>query len=159
MVRIALCNGCTFGQLPAACTFAPFGSTPMRYQTLAEHSFLTLKYDMVGQYLHALWHGEQTDETIRAGYEAILQQLVAERCTRLLDDHYDIKGIWLSQADWFAYDWYPRAVAAGLQHYTAVYSQDFFSRRSTQTALSLIPGGLLTGFIEVDTARQALLAQ
>lgn len=130
----------------------------MRHQLLAELGFLTLEYDVVAEYIHAIWQGEQTDDTIRQGYEQILHYLHSERCARLLDDHLAIHGLWVSQAGWFAHDWYPRAVEAGLQYHAVVYSQDYFSQRSTQKAIEEVPGGLVAGFSDVGTARNALLS-
>ncbi|WP_303310067.1 hypothetical protein [Hymenobacter sp. BT730] len=130
----------------------------MRHRVLYQLDFLTLEYDVVEEYLHAVWRGEQTDETIREGYEQILQALGHERCARLLDNHYAIQGIWVSQADWLAHDWYPRAVEAGLRYHAVVYSQDFYSRRSTQEAIAKIPGGLVAAFHREESAKQALLA-
>jgi hypothetical protein len=130
----------------------------MRLRVLHQLDFLTLEYDVVREYIHAVWRGEQTDETIREGYEEILQYLVQERCPRLLDDHNAIRGIWVSQAEWFANNWFPRALDAGLQRITVVYSQDFFSRRSTQEAVAQVPGGQVLAFNEPETALRALLA-
>jgi hypothetical protein len=130
----------------------------MRHRILSELGYLTLEYDAVEEYIHAIWQGEQTDETIREGYEQILYYLHLERCARLLDNHLAIHGLWVSQAHWFAHDWYPRAVEAGLQYHTIVYSQDYFSQRSTQQAIDEVPGGLVAGFTDVEVARKALLA-
>lgn len=130
----------------------------MRHQLLAEFGYLTLEYDAVEEFIHAIWQGEQTDDTIREGYESILQYLRLERCARLLDNHLAIHGLWVSQTDWLAFDWYPRAVAAGLQYHTVVYSLDFFSQRSTREAIAKIPGGLVAGFSDVEVAQKALLS-
>ncbi|ALD19917.1 hypothetical protein [Hymenobacter sp. DG25A] len=130
----------------------------MRHRVLHHFEFLTLEYDALEEYIHAVWQGEQTDESIRRGYEQILYFLNQERCSRLLDNHEAIQGIWVSQASWFANEWYPTAVAAGMQRFVVVYARDYFSRRSTQEALIQIPGGLAVGYSDVEAARHALLA-
>lgn len=130
----------------------------MRHRVLYQLDFLTLEYDAVEEYIHAVWQGEQTDESIRRGYQEILDYMQQERCVRLLDDHQAIQGVWVSQASWYANEWYPTALEAGLQHYAVVYAHDYFSRRSTQEALAQIPGGLAIGYTDVETARHALLA-
>ena len=130
----------------------------MKHRILHESAALVLEYDVVEDYIHAIWARDQTPTSIAAGYECILEMLEREYCHRLLDNHEAIHGYWAELADWFSLDWYPRVQRAGLENHAVVYSTDLLGRRSTEEALSGILGGAVAGFDDVDTARRALLS-
>jgi hypothetical protein len=129
----------------------------MTHHILHESASLVLEYDVVVDYIHAIWARHQSSTTIEAGYELILDYLEREHCHRLLDNHEAIYGYWADRADWVSLDWYPRAQLAGLENYAVVYSTDFLARRSTEEVLLGITGGAVAGFDDVATARRALL--
>jgi hypothetical protein len=129
----------------------------MKHHLLHESASLVLEYDVVADYIDAIWARYQAPASIEAGYELILNYLERERCHRLLDNHAAIHGYWADRADWVSSDWYPRAQLAGLENYAVVYSADFLARRSTEEALLGITGGAVAGFDDVATARRALL--
>lgn len=130
---------------------------PMKHRILHKSDTLVLEYDVVADYIHAIWAREQTSATIVAGYECILEYLEREYCHRLLDNHEAIHGYWANLSDWVGLDWYPRARRAGLENHAVVYSADFLARRSTEAALLGIRGGAVAGFDDVATARRALV--
>jgi hypothetical protein len=129
----------------------------MYQRILHESASLVVEYDVVANYIHAIWARNQTPATIGAGYERILEYLEREYCSRLLDNHEAIHGYWAELADWVSLDWYPRARQAGLENHAVVYSTDLLGRRSTEEALQGILGGAVAGFDDVATARRALL--
>ena len=129
----------------------------MKHRILYESNFLVLEFDVIADYLHAIWARDQTPTTINEGYERILHHLNREFCHRLLDNHQAIHGYWADQADWVSQNWYPRARHAGLENHAVVYSTDILGRRSTEEALRGMTGGTVAGFEDVDTARRALL--
>lgn len=124
----------------------------MRHIKLLTTEFLTIEYNAVDDFLFADWHGNLTNDAIVQGYENILFYLKREHSRKLLDNHYDVKGLWAELAEWCAYDWYPRAGAAGLEYHAAVYSQDHFSRLSTDKAIRMVKSGIIKGF---DTVQEA----
>ncbi|GAB3308179.1 hypothetical protein GCM10027348_39610 [Hymenobacter tenuis] len=130
----------------------------MHHRIVFSSDHLVLEYDVLANYLHAIWGREQTGSTIQAGYEQILLTLQHEFCHRLLDNHRAIEGIWIEAAEWVSQDWYPRAQRAGLQAHAIVYAAEFFGRRSTEEVVRRIAGGAVVGFEEVDVARRALLS-
>ncbi|MBD2715435.1 hypothetical protein KBK19_10345 [Microvirga sp. STR05] len=129
----------------------------MRHRVLFQSPALLLEYDMVDDFIHAQWTAQQSEDSMRAGYEQILEALQQNFCHRLLDNHLLIQENWAGLVSWFATDWYPRAQQAGLHAHTVVFSLDFFGRRSTELALEMVPGGLVAGFDSQDDARNALL--
>lgn len=128
----------------------------MRHIKLLTTDSLTLEYNAVEDYLEATWHGAFTSEVIKQGYEQILFFLQKERCHKLLDNHQDVQGLWVELTDWLAYDWHPRAEKAGLQFHAAVYSQDYFSRLSTDRAISMVRDGIAKGFEATENAKNWL---
>ncbi len=135
------------------------GSSPVRaYPTTMRHikllttDSLTLEYNAVEDYIVATWHGAFTRDVIKQGYEQILFFMQKEHCHKLLDNHYDVQGLWVEVTDWLAYDWHPRAEKAGLQYHAAVYSQDYFSRLSTDRAINMVRQGIAKGFETTENA-------
>jgi hypothetical protein len=128
----------------------------MRHRILHKSDSLVLEYDVVADYIHAIWAREQTPATIATGYECILEHLEREYCHRLLDNHEAIHGYWADLSDWVSLDWYPRARRGGLENHAVVFSSDILGRRSTEEALRGIRGGAVAGFEDVATARRAL---
>lgn len=128
----------------------------MRHIKLFSTDYLTLEYNAIDDILAANWHGIITNEAIRQGYEHILFYLAKERCHKLLDNHYGIQGLWVDLTDWLAYDWHPRAEEAGLHYHAAVYSQDVFSKLSTDRAISMVRKGVVKGFETAETAENWL---
>jgi hypothetical protein len=124
----------------------------MRHIKLLTTEFLTIEYNAVDDFLFADWHGNLTNDAIVQGYENILFYLKREHSHKLLDNHYDVKGLWAELAEWCANDWHPRAEAAGLEYHAAVYSQDLFSRLSTDKAIRMVKSGIIKGF---DTVKEA----
>ena len=124
----------------------------MKHIRLLSNEYLTLEYNAVDDYIYADWHGSLTNDAIKQGYEDILFYLKKEYCHKLLDSHYGVQSLWVELTDWLAYDWHPRAEKAGLQYHAAVYSQNHFSRLSTEQAVSMVQKGIVKGF---DTVEQA----
>ena len=129
----------------------------MKHRLLHESASIVLEYDVVADYIYAVWARYQSPTTIETGYELILVYLEREHCHRLLDNHEAIHGYWADRADWVSQDWYPRAQLVGLENYAVVYSADLLARRSTEEVLLGITGGAVAGFDDVATARRALI--
>lgn len=124
----------------------------MRHIKLLTTDSLTLEYNAVEDYIVATWQGAFTSDVIKQGYEQILFFLQKERTHKLLDNHYDVQGLWVELTDWLARDWHPRAERAGLKYHAAVYSQDYFSRLSTDKAISMVQTGIAKGFESAENA-------
>ena len=124
----------------------------MKHIKLLTTEFLTLEYNAVDDFLNAEWQGAVTTEAMAQGYEQILYFLQREHCHKLLDNHYKVQGVWSDLADWFAYDWHPRVEAAGLQYHAAVYSQNYFSKLSTDKAIKMVKSGIVKGFDTIENA-------
>ena len=130
----------------------------MHHRLIHQSTALTLDYDVVENYLHAVWAPEQDLSTTRTGYEQILTQLPTVHCHRLLDDRRQAHLMWEELAQWLATDWYPRAFQAGLTMHCVVFSSDFYGHRATEVVMAAVGGGVMRGFSSEEAARRALLA-
>ncbi|RAU84096.1 hypothetical protein [Pontibacter arcticus] len=128
----------------------------MKHIKLLSTDFLKLEYNAVDDYILANWQGALTNEAIMQGYEDILFFLKKEYCHKLLDNHYEVQGLWAELAEWCAYNWYPRAEAAGLVYHSVIYSQSHFSRLSTDQAIKLVQKGIVKGFDTFEDAENWL---
>ncbi|MBB6609838.1 hypothetical protein H7F15_02200 [Pontibacter sp. Tf4] len=128
----------------------------MRHINLLKTEYLTIEYNAIDDYVYSEWHGELTNDTIKQGYESILFYLKKEYCHKLLDNHYDVQGLWADLAEWCAYDWHPRAEAAGLNFHAVIYANSHFSKLSTDRAIQLVKNGIIKGFDSVQDAESWL---
>ncbi|NEM96114.1 hypothetical protein [Pontibacter burrus] len=128
----------------------------MKHIKLLTTDHITIEYNAIDDYIYADWHGALTNEVIMEGYEKILFFLAKEHCHKLLDNHYHVQGLWADLAEWCAYDWNPRSVAAGLQYHAVVYSKDYFSMLSTDKAIRLAKSGIMKGFDSLQDAENWL---
>ena len=129
----------------------------MEHRIFHQCDSLVVEYDVLADYLCAIWARDQTPTTIVEGYERILFYLQQEHCQKLLDNHEAIHGYWADSADWLSQDWYPRAREAGLKNHAVVFATDVLARRSTEEALRGITSGSVAGFVDFATAQQELL--
>lgn len=130
----------------------------MEHRLFHQCDSLVVEYNVLANYLYAVWARDQTPTTIAAGHERILQYLQREHCPRLLDNHQAIHGYWAEPADWLSQDWYPRARQGGLTNHAVVYATDILACRSTEEALQGIAGGSVAGFVDLATARRVMLS-
>jgi hypothetical protein len=130
----------------------------MKHIELMKTEYLTIEYNAVDDYITANWTGPQTDASIKNGYDNISFFLKKEMCHKLLDNHRQVQGLWDDLANWFAYNWHPRAEASGLTYHACVYSADTFSRLSTDKAIHMVKDGIVEGFETVSEAEGWLMS-
>ena len=131
----------------------------MHAQVLYRNSYITIQYDVVDDYLSAIWTGEQTGESIREGCELILKHLARQHGHKVLNDNTQVKGMWADAADWVANNWLPRMQQAGCQYFAHVYSPDLYSRLSADKSFANgVKDLILTTFQEKGPAQSWLKA-
>jgi len=128
----------------------------MRHLNLFTTNFLKIEYNAVDDILVSQWSGPLANEDVINGYENISFFLKKNVCHKLLDNHLEVQGIWSDISDWVAYDWHPRAEAAGLRYHACVYAKSVFSRLSTDQTIRMIKTGIVKGFEEVSSAESWL---
>ncbi|MGV3641627.1 MAG: hypothetical protein ACO1NZ_13965 [Adhaeribacter sp.] len=131
----------------------------MHAQALYKNSFLTIQYDVLDDYMSAIWTGEQTGQSIMEGCELILRHLEKQHCHKVLNDNTQVKGMWADTADWVANNWLPRMQQAGCQYFAHVYSPDLYSRLSADKSFANgVKDLILTTFQEKGPAQSWLKA-
>ena len=101
--------------------------------------FLTITINKKEQWLHSAWKGYQTEASIMAGFEKILEALQTFGLKKVLNNNTGLLGIWTPAASWVGTNWLPRMHAAGLQHLAWVYSSSRLSQVSTNECISTTP--------------------
>ncbi|MDX5346206.1 MAG: hypothetical protein LPJ89_10690 [Hymenobacteraceae bacterium] len=128
----------------------------MSEKILVLDSYITIKYDNVGDWLYADWHGDQTEQSVMDGCEMMLHYLKQERCCKVLNDNTNVTSIWLDASKWVGEDWFPRMNDAGLKYFAWVYSPNVYSRLSTDESLKYGGKSVAITFESIETARQWL---
>ncbi|GGK66934.1 hypothetical protein ACD591_02900 [Rufibacter glacialis] len=128
----------------------------MKHRHLLSTESLTLEYNAIDDILLSKWKGHLSNEQIKEGYESIGVHLKKNFCHKLLDNHLEVRGLWVDLAEWVAKDWHPRAEALGLEYHAFVFSTSTFSHLSTEKALSLITTSIVAGFEEEGSAEKWL---
>ena len=130
----------------------------MKHIKLLTTTYLEIEYNMIDDFVVGNWTGPLAKEEIIDGYEHISSFLKKQFCHKLLDNHLEVQGMWVEQAEWMARDWHPRAEALGLQYHACVYSTDIYSRLSTDQAIKMVEKGIVKGFDTLAAAEGWLKA-
>jgi hypothetical protein len=96
---------------------------------------ITISINEAQKYIYADWTGYQTLQTVQEGCERILDAMVHQSYSKVLNDNTRVEGIWSSAAEWVGADWFPRLKQAGMKAFGWVYSPSMFSRLSTDKSL------------------------
>ena len=128
-------------------------------QRFYTEDFITIDYDQQQHWLYADWIGYQTEGSVMAGCEKMLEALVQFKVTRILNDNTRVLGIWTPAAVWVGADWFPRMKAAGLKHFAWVYSPSILSQVSTNESIKSTPlPDIINTFYNIEEAREWLKA-
>jgi hypothetical protein len=120
--------------------------------------FLEIEFDDEIGGLYVNWKGYQTDSTVKAGVNRVIDLLAEQQVSKILNDNTNVLGIWMSVASWLAFNALPRARQAGMKSLAHVYGPSRFSRVSFDAALVLLnssPADIKT-FDDVASAKEWL---
>lgn len=78
---------------------------------------------------------------------------------KILVNNQQVLGPWGKANDWYAADWNPRAIEAGLTHMAVVVSPNIFTQLSLEGFIELDPGYLVRSFQEMNKAEEWLYQQ
>jgi hypothetical protein len=125
---------------------------------LFREDFLEIFYDEEDQWLHADWRGYQTDTSVKAGVNSLIDLLAQHQAAKILNDNTRTLGIWMENAPWLVFDALPRARKAGLKAFAHVYGPSRFSRVSADAALFLLKRSNIEirAFEDVESAKKWL---
>ncbi|MGV3586512.1 MAG: hypothetical protein ACO1OF_05900 [Adhaeribacter sp.] len=130
----------------------------MEHLIFAENH-IQIYYNQQASWLYVKWVGLQTNASVMAGCEKILEYLKVHKCTKVLNDSLKMDGIWSGAARWVANNWFPRMHAAGLARFAWVYAPGGLSQLAIDKTLRLIEPTYLKyieTFHDLPTAQQWL---
>lgn len=113
--------------------------TPKDLTLFFTDEFITIGVDTANQWLYANWIGYQTEGTVMAGCEKMLEALQQFGLVKVLNDNSHVLGIWTPAAHWVGTNWFPRMEAAGLKYFAWIYSPSRLSQVSTNESISSTP--------------------
>ncbi len=125
---------------------------------LFDETFLDISFDPERLWIHLNWKGYQTDASVKAGCEHLLELMVEHHLYKVLNDNTNALGIWIGTAPWLAFNYFPRIRRAGLTGCAHVYGPSRLSQISADAALKLLPTHTVNiqAFHEMDDARKWL---
>ena len=104
-------------------------------QTLVKEKFIQISYEPEGDYLYADWLGFQSEESVKAGCELLLKELTKKKASKVLNDNTKVTGPWQSATEWVGTVWFPKMEAAGLKHFSWIFSSNIFAELSAKKAM------------------------
>jgi hypothetical protein len=126
----------------------------MGQRILYETPQISIRYDYVSQWLHAEWIGDQDYDSVRSGATKMLEYVVQERCSKVLNDNTLVTSMWADAAEWGGKEWFPAMRAAGCEYFAWVYSPNVYSRLSTDLTLQYTAAGIVVlTFDDMEMAR------
>lgn len=115
--------------------------------------FATITYNNEKQWLFINWEGFLTVEMVKEGSEELLR-LFKEigSIHKILVNNQEIRGPWGKANEWYATDWNPRAIEAGLRYMAVIVSPNIFTQLSLEGFIELNPGYVVRSFQDTDAA-------
>ncbi|KAA5549195.1 hypothetical protein [Adhaeribacter rhizoryzae] len=107
-------------------------------QLIFAENHIQVYYNPQEEWLYVKWLGLQTNTSVMAGFEKVLEYLKAHQCTKVLNNSLLMDGIWSAAARWVANNWFPRLHAAGPIWFVWIYAPDGLSQLSITKTLSLM---------------------
>ncbi|HXC77641.1 MAG TPA: STAS/SEC14 domain-containing protein [Candidatus Acidoferrum sp.] len=117
-----------------------------------------VKWDPESQAVYTEWRGWANPSEFKAVLEAGIAALKEHRGSRGLSDTRLQKAIQQSDQEWIDRDWFPRAMAAGLNRVAIVVAQSVLVQMNIERVLTTAPSAKLDveHFATVDAARKWL---
>lgn len=122
--------------------------------------FATITYNKEKKWLFIDWEGFLTVEMVKEGSEELLNLFkdIGE-ISKILVNNQKISGPWDKANEWYATDWNPRAIEAGLKYMAVIVSPSIFTQLSLQNFIELNPGYQVRSFQEANNAEEWLSNQ
>ncbi len=98
--------------------------------------FLTISHDPRG-FLLADWRGYVSVGQVRTGLQALLTTIETCQCGCLVNDNRQLYGTWTQAIRWINEDFFPPALALGLQKIAFIYSHQPSARYSVDRLLEV----------------------
>lgn len=95
-----------------------------------------LSYHVASQTIEFTWNGFVKGPDFQAGCNAMVKELAARKCSRLIVDSRKYTVVDPADQLWSIQDWLPRALAAGLKHFAVVMPESVVGKMSVQNVIN-----------------------
>ncbi|MBT29604.1 MAG: hypothetical protein CMO01_08065 [Thalassobius sp.] len=103
------------------------------------------------------WNGFLSVDLVKEGSEELLKIFKnAENIHKILVNNQHVSGPWNKANDWYATDWNPRAIDAGLQYMAVIQSENIFAELSLKGFQKITSGFQTQIFPDEKQARNWL---
>ncbi|MGZ5243254.1 MAG: hypothetical protein ACXWEY_15090 [Bacteroidia bacterium] len=128
----------------------------MKHRLLFQNINYIIECNAIDNWIKIIWGEQQSLDSIKYGYEKVLQYLYEQSSPRLLDDQSKVKNLLSESLDWLATDWYPRAERRGLKFHAMVYTRNNFSHLSAEKLKKTLSNSIIQGFEDINVAKKWL---
>ncbi|MBT32842.1 MAG: hypothetical protein CMO01_24550 [Thalassobius sp.] len=119
--------------------------------------FVTITYEESEGFIYVDWNGYLSVEMVQEGSEELLKLFKSiGTISKVLVNNQNISGPWSKANDWYANDWNPRAITAGLKFMGVIVSPNIFTQLSLQGFVEVSNGFTVRSFNAEDKAREWL---
>jgi hypothetical protein len=116
--------------------------------------------DRENGWIYAHWAGVHSLEMVQTAGLHYLEMMAQEPCARLLNNHQDVIGRFLSVNEWIVQEWAPQAVAAGLRTVAQVLAPGVQVSPAVRDLMRRLAPRFRTAFFtDLDAAQTWLRAQ
>ena len=126
-------------------------------EPLFKSKSIEISLDRKNNYMYCNWIGYQNKQSIMDSGKVILEQLKANKLSKVLNDNTLVTGPWQEAAEWTATVWFPDMIGAGLRHFAWIFSQNIFSELSAKKAMPA--NEFVKSFKDLEEARKWLVSQ
>jgi PAS domain S-box-containing protein len=115
-------------------------------QTYYKGNFIEISYNPQMEWLDVDWFGYQNYDSVKKGCLIMLDLLIKNNCSKVLNDNTHVLGNWSEAVDWGSEVWFPAMQKAGLKFFAWIYSPSTFSRISAQKSIDVALGNITAQF-------------
>jgi hypothetical protein len=124
----------------------------MKLHLLCQTTCLTAHYDLSNDWLYLDWHGEVTLFDVQQACLALADCYLRRPYSHILNNNEQVTGVDWRIAAWLVTDFLPFMGLAGIEHVAWVFSPVLPGHNMLHTVLRLLPGSLITTFLDVADA-------
>ncbi|MBT29606.1 MAG: hypothetical protein CMO01_08075 [Thalassobius sp.] len=119
--------------------------------------FATITVEEENNLIFIDWNGFLSVELVKEGSEELLKIFKSyQHIHKILVNNKNVSGPWSKANDWYANDWNPRAITAGLKYMAIIESENIFTQLSLKGFQKVSGGYEAQRFLREEQARNWL---
>lgn len=108
-------------------------------------------------FIYAQWLGVQSIETVKGGGFKLLEMMLEQSCSKLLNSNKNVIGSWDMALEWAENEWAPQMQAAGLKYLAQVVPTSTFANMTIESLIHRIEEDFEIRTFEEEGQAQAWL--